>query len=160
MKAFIALAALALSTQAHAAKVQPTKDEVKPSTVEHVFILQKESASQPAIRLVQVDNGGSSDISSLMMPSSLFMTIHQDGEMFDINANYLITNSAQDVRVLKFENGVATINFASKNDHLKEVKHTMKIDLRAALKESANANSDFGDDYSPKSAVTIDEVTR
>ncbi len=160
MKALLALAALALSTQALAAQVKPTKDTVSPSTVEHVFIIQKETAEQPAIRLIQVDNGGSSDISALMSPSRLYMTIHQDGEMFDIDANYPIARAAQDVRVLKFENGVATINFASKTESLKEVKHMMKVDLKAALKEIKTAVSDFDETFTPKSSIIVEEAKR
>lgn len=159
MKALLTLAALALTSNAFAstAKVPPTTDTLKPSTIEHVFYVQKESATQPAIRFVQVGNGGSTDISSAMNPSRLYVAIHQNGEMFDIDGSYLVSEGVADLRVLKFEKGVVTINYSSHDERMKEIKHTALINLNAPLKEAANATSNF-DDFTMKSSVEVQEL--
>ena len=80
--------------------------------------------------------------------------------MFDINASYNLTNSASGVRILSFANGVATLAFESKNEHLTSIKHTMTVDLRAVLKEAATAQAEQGDDYTTKAPVVVKDSAR
>lgn len=166
MKSQIASAAAALtllfsfSAAAGVADVAPTTDKLVASKIERVLTVQKEEAfTAPAIRLVQTDNGGSSDIGSLMSPSSLYLTFHQDGEMFDIDGTYLITTSAYDVEIEKFDkkSRIIQISFKSKSEALKTIKHKMLLFVGEALDEARTAVSETNEEFQMKAYVGMQE---
>lgn len=100
MKNIILAAMILMSAQIYAgvADIEPSADS-QFSRVEKVLTVQRDRGQLAAIRLVQVDNGGSSDISSLIEPSSLYLTFHRDGEEFDTDGTYLISQGMSKLKL-------------------------------------------------------------
>ncbi len=160
---FSALVSLAANIAfAGVADVQPSADRIAPSTVESVRVVQKETAKQPSIRLVQVDNGGSTDISSSQYPSRLYVTIHQDGEMRNVQGNYLISQGLVGVKSFVYHPNtqILAVVLSTKNDLLETSTEEYSIHLNEALYEVANPqgaqdDSDDFTDYNLKSTVGL-----
>ena len=137
--------------------VTPTQDAIAPALVEQVVVVQKASSDQPSIVLVKADNGGSSDVSSLMAPSRLYLGIHLDGEMFDINGSYLLNEQVIEIKRVTYDKASATIYVEStyKDETLKAHVSRMNISIAKALAELKTAKSDDMASYALKSSVTL-----
>ena len=123
--------------------ISPSTDAIKPSTVEHIYNLAKESDKQPSIRLVQVDNGGSSDITSFMSPSRLYLGIHQDGEEFNVDGNYLIAQGLVEVLSAKMSSATEiSLEYKYRDEEMHAHTASYTILISDALKEMATAHGD------------------
>lgn len=139
MKSVITAFVLLSSTMSFASfaaeRVAPSADTKVLSKIEQVITLKENKALRA--QLVRVTNGGSSDISSLMSPSSLYLTVFQKGEMYDLSASYLINSSVDKIVSMKFDGARYTLKLVttSKDDHLKVITRTSEIDFSEVIKE-------------------------
>jgi hypothetical protein len=150
---------------AGASDIAPSPDTISPSTVEHIYNLQKETFEQPAIRLVQVDNGGSTDISSAIQPSRLYLGLHQDGEEFDVDGNYLLTDSVVEVLSARMKSRTEIalklkvkelVEDQNGNERVRKSTKTYTVLLQDALHEAATAHGDeTSDGITLKSTVGL-----
>ena len=151
---------LIIATLSSAAFAMPSdenfisNEKISPSKVERVITLQSETDKRPSVRLVLVDAGGSTDISSRMVPSRLFLTIHKDGEMFNVEGNYELVGVVS-VTKAKLEGCLLNIEVTSRDKHLKIKKTSYSVKLGEALSEVETAKSEQGVDYSLKSNVGV-----
>src|SRR5258708_2689019 len=85
MKNFMIASALVLSAAlpafANPADVEPSADVLKPSVIQSAIVLQTENIENetPSITLIKVTNGGSSDNSSFVSPSRVYLGLHRNG---------------------------------------------------------------------------------
>ena len=90
-------------------KIESTKENGLLARVEKVVTLQK---GNTAVRLVQIDNGGSTDATSFYSPSSLHLTIFQQREDFDTEASFEVFNSMKSFKVLHFDLKAGTVDIS------------------------------------------------
>jgi hypothetical protein len=135
--------------------IAPSTDKLDPAEVERAIVIRKETFNRAGIRLVKVDNGGSSDISGLMAPSRLYLTFHQDGEMFDILGSYLVSDGVLNVTYAKLTGGELRLDYTYRDDHLKVRKARYRLLLADAIQEAATAQQGEGEegDYVLKSTI-------
>ena len=102
-------------------KIVLNKEVAVLSRVEKVVTLQK---GNTAVRLVQLDNGGSTDMSSAMSPSSLHLTIFQQREDFDSSASFEVMSGMKSFKVLysDFKEGTIDISVVHTNEEDEDSK--------------------------------------
>ena len=139
------------SALANPADVSPSADQFSPSKIEKVYAIQSETATQPSIRLIRVDNGGSTDVSSVMGQSRLYLAIHKDGEMYDIDGNYLIAPQVNSVTQATLSGNRILLTYINKDDRLKDQTHQYEVLLSGALNEAKSgcAGRSEDEDMSP-----------
>ncbi len=129
----------AASASAGVADVSPTRDaSVSPARVEKVYTVQSAKRDDAALKLIQVDNGGSTDVSSVTLPSTLYVGIYKDGEEADLDTNYEVAGDIYRITSVKFEkkSSVVRVEFERKNDRFEIRKSRMNIFVNEALKEA------------------------
>lgn len=117
-------------------EVPPNADMLSPATVERVITLKRETSRWAGVRLVQVDNGGSTDVSASLAPSRLYVTIHQDEEECDIIGNYLISPSIVRVIFAHLIGDELHVKYMFRDDEMKPHVGHYKIYLEDALAEA------------------------
>ncbi|MBY0384719.1 hypothetical protein K2X05_06130 [bacterium] len=149
MKILLSLVLLTCSTVfAGVQDVSPTTEKVSLATVQQVIVLQQE----PRVQLVKVDNGGSTDISSVMAPSSMYLTVFKQGEEFDIEATYLVLGAVDKIKSYSYDskNKVIDLVTTNKNDSLQTIKMKSKVYVGELLKQV---------DYFYEKGVSEDPIT-
>lgn len=138
------LATVSFSAFAGVSDVAPNSDPVLLSRVEQVIEIQK----SPRIALTMVDNGGSTDISSVVAPSSLYLTAFLQGEMYDIDAQYLVTGDAVKIKKVWYNSktNMITVLSTRRSDDLKEYDVKTTIYIADLLKEINGAVPKDGED--------------
>jgi hypothetical protein len=63
------------------------------------------------INMVQVDNGGSTNVSSLFLPSSIYITFFVQGEEYDVAASYQLYNNAVKLYDVTYDANSRTASF-------------------------------------------------
>lgn len=137
--------------------VKPSKVTISPAVVEKVITLQNETNEKPAIRIVLVDNGGSTDISSAMYPSKPYLVFHKDGEEFNVYGAYVIADGITSIISTSYLKDKKTVllSFNYKDEHLKTKQQSLSIDISDVLTEIQNATSEEFVDYSLKSSIGL-----
>jgi hypothetical protein len=145
-------AAVSFSAFAGVSDVEPTTDVVPLSRVEQVIEIQK----SPRIALIMTDNGGSTDVSSYVAPSTLNLTAFMQGEEYDIDATYVVSREAVKIKKVWFNDktGVITIRSTRMNDKFEtyEVKTTVYI---ADLLKEINDASAKGEEHTVVSTIGV-----
>lgn len=160
-KVFVVFSSLFLSLTVFAgvSDVSPNTDLLEPSKVESVIELQKETAQLPAIRLVKVTNGGSTDVSSLMVPSRLYLGFHKNGEMFDVDGSYLLVPGLTKVVSATLDSKAKTIQLVTESldeDLKTKVTASIRVFIADVLKEIATAQvSDEEPAYGLQSTIGV-----
>jgi hypothetical protein len=101
------------------------------------------------IALVQVDGGGSTDIGSLMVSSTLLLTFWEDGEMSNKKAAFLL-GGVNSFKIKENKGSVITVELKCKNDELKDITVNSIINFEKFEKEFAkplNAPDDDTNDF-------------
>ena len=130
--------ATGLSAFANPSDIEPSKDVIAPSDVRLVKVLDEGSNTTPIITLVKVDNGGSTDVGTVMCPNRLYLGIHLDGEMNNINGNYEVIGCVDKILSTNYDKKSQTIQITvsnKDNEKLKEQKNSFKIIISEALTE-------------------------
>lgn len=114
---------------------------------EKIEIVKK--LSKGRIALVQVDGGGSTDIGSLMVSSTLLLTFWEDGEMSNKKAAFLL-GGVNSFKIKENKGSVITVELKCKNDVLKDITVNSIINFEKFEKEFAkplNAPDDGTNDF-------------
>lgn len=126
MKSLLTAALIILSTSVSAEVVKSTAStEINISRVERAITLD---AKNGRISLVEVDNGGSTDISGAVVPSQLLLTYFADGEMNNVFATFDLGGIATLVKA-KLKGNIVVADVVVRTDDLKEVKKTISVDI-------------------------------
>lgn len=145
----------AVSAFAGVSDIAPSKDKISPAEVEKVYNVRAETTDVMGIKLIQADNGGSTDVSAFMMPSRLYLAFHLDGEMFNIEGNYLIAEGMVRVTSVKLVGDRIQLAYVYRTDELKEKTAKYTVLIGEALKEAKTAHSEDFVDYTLKSTVGL-----
>ncbi|MBO9666972.1 MAG: hypothetical protein J7501_09180 [Bdellovibrio sp.] len=114
------------------------------------------------VSLVQVDSGGSTDISSAMASSSLYLVLFTDGEMNNTKAAFAL-GGINSFTVKSLKNSILTVELNCKDDRLQPIKVESKINFAKFEKEFLNAKASSGknsdeenfDDILPTGTITM-----
>lgn len=145
---FVAILLIGANAVAGVQDVPQSTEAVSLAKVEQVIVLQQE----PKVQLVKVDNGGSTDVSYLMSPSSLYLTVFKQGEEYDIQATYLVLGAVDKIKSYTYDkkNGEINLVTTTKDDSLKTIKLASKIYVKELLKQV---------DYYYEKGISEDPIT-
>lgn len=144
MKLIIISSLLALSFSALAAKVEiPSTDgsDINIATIERSITVD---SSNGRINVVEVDNGGSTDIETAMNPSQLLITYFQDGEMNNIRATFDL-GPIYSLKAAGLKGKVITLEVETKTIMLKTEKKKITVDISDLVKKAANPEITVGE---------------
>lgn len=135
MKSFITTALIVLSTSVSAADVVKSSaaTEINISRVERAISLD---AKNGRISLVEVDNGGSTDISSVIVPSQLLLTYFADGEMNNVYATFDLGGIVTLVGAKMSSPTVVKATIKVKNEEMKETTKTISLDIAKLVSDA------------------------
>lgn len=147
MKFILLFSLLATSLSSFAAPVIIESTDGKDISIATIERSITVDTSNGRLNVVEVDNGGSTDISSAAEPSSLLLTLFKDGEMvnlaatFDLGRMYSLKSaSLKDKKTVAIEVEVKDINLK-----LSTKKILVDIsDLRAKVAKPAASEIEFG----------------
>jgi hypothetical protein len=147
MKFILMLSVLAVSFSSFAASVVIKSTEGKDiniSTIERSITVD---SSDGRLNVVEVDNGGSTDISSAAEPSSLLLTLFKDGEMVNLSATFELGRiySLKSAKLLDKKTVAIEVEVKDLMLKLSTKKITVNIaDLRAKVAKPAVSDIEFG----------------
>ena len=138
MKRLVVLSALALSFSALAAKVEIKSNDGKSHNITEIERSITVDSSNGRINVVEIDNGGSTDIGSAVYPSQLLVTFFQDGEMNNLRASFNLgpIYSLKSAK-LKDKNNLV-INVDIKDMQLQTINKNLNVDISDLRKKAAN----------------------
>lgn len=147
MKSILLMSVLAYSFSTFAAPVVINSTEgaqFNIATVERSITLD---SSDGRLNVVEVDNGGSTDISSAAEPSSLLLTLFKDGEMINLTATFDLGRIYSLKSAKLIDKKTVAIEVEVKDLMLKSSskKVTVNIaDLRKKVANPAGSDIEFG----------------
>lgn len=147
MKSILLLSVLAFSFSSFAGSVVIKSTEGKDINIATIERSITVDSSDGRLNVVEVDNGGSTDISSAAEPSSLLLTLFKDGEMVNLTATFDLGRiySLKSAKLL--DQKTVAIEVEVKDLMLKSSvkKLTVNIaDLRAKVAKPADSDIEFG----------------
>ena len=134
MKSFLAAALIVLSTGVSAEVVHSSASAgINISRVERAISLD---AKNGRISLVEVDNGGSTDISSAISPSQLLLTYFADGEMNNVYATFDLGGLVTLVKAKMASDTVVKATIKVKDDAMKETTKIITLDISKLVNDA------------------------
>lgn len=147
MKSILLMSVLAFSFSSFAGSVvikSTEGKEINIATIERSITLD---SSNGRLNVVEVDNGGSTDISSAAEPSTLLLTLFKDGEMVNLTATFDLGRIYSLKSAKLKDNKTVVVEVEVKDLMLKSSvkKVTLNIaDLRAKVANPAASDIEFG----------------
>lgn len=144
MKLTLIMSLFALSFSALAAKVEIASTDganINISTIERSITV---SSTNGRINVVEVDNGGSTDIASAVAPSELLVTYFQDGEMNNVQATFDL-GPIYSLKSATIKGKVIAIEVETKDMQLKTVKKKLTVDISDLVKKAAKPEITVGE---------------
>jgi hypothetical protein len=128
-------ALIVLSTSVSAADVikSSASAEINISRVERAISLD---AKNGRISLVEVDNGGSTDISSMIVPSQLLLTYFADGEMNNVYATFDLGGIVTLVGAKMSSPTVVKATIKVKDEAMKETTKTISLNIAKLVSDA------------------------
>ncbi len=139
----LTLLLLTLSTSAWAgvADVDNSDIKISPARIEQS---QGFRDGDFALTLTRVDNGGSTDISSVINPSTLILGVFLQGEMFDVDLNFELYDNVVSLDSATYDPSNKTIRAVVTliNESMEKYPMNLTIFLEDALLAAAGAKED------------------
>jgi hypothetical protein len=134
MKSLLTAALIVLSTSVSAEAIKSTASaEINISRVERAISLD---AKNGRISLVEVDNGGSTDISSMIVPSQLLLTYFADGEMNNVYATFDLGGIVTLVGAKMSSPTVVKATIKVKDEAMKETTKTITLNIAKLVSDA------------------------
>ena len=144
---------LAFTVSAQAETVKSAEASVSIARVVKVIELVNKPGLQVSVAVK--DLGGSTDVSPTQ---EAYLTLYSKGEMYDVEATFLITNALEVKSAKRVSGGIYEVVVSVYEDTIKDVTYT--IDARKAVTDiqAVNCGGDFGCTASNEFKATV-EVT-
>lgn len=145
MKLILMISLMALSLSAMAEKLEIQSSDGTNTNISQIERSITVDSSNGRINVVEVDNGGSTDIGSAVYPSQLLVTYFQDGEMNNLRATFDL-GSMYSLKAAKLKDkNTIVIDLEVRDMMLKTSAKRLTVDISDLVKKAA------------KPEITVDE---
>lgn len=137
MKLTLIMSLFALSFSALAQKVEINSTDAASINIAQIERAITVNSANGRISVVEVDNGGSTDIGSAVYPSELLVTYFQDGEMNNVQATFDLGPIYSLKAATMKDKKTVVVDVEVKDMQLKTIAKKITVDLTDLVKKAA-----------------------